>query len=291
MFGYILPDKPNMYVKDYNLYRAYYCGLCVATKKQYGNLARFLINYDVTFIDILIHGLKGEVSHFREGVCVLNPVRKKAIAEPDAISRDTVHLNILLAEFKNRDDRSDAPSVKNKIAGLFLARKRRKARKALPQVAAILDKAFVEEDALERAKTASIDRAADAFSQAMRDIFKELIGTAYTEDVGVIAYNLAKFVYLMDAIDDFEADTAQNGYNVLRYMYPSAKTRGKLLEQASDELTAMTNGILASINEAYENVKITVNEGVVTNTLWFGLRARAKSIMNKECDKCQKIRF
>jgi hypothetical protein len=291
MFGYILPDKPNMYVKDYNLYRAHYCGLCITTRKLYGNLARFLINYDITFLDILIHGLKGEKAGFREGTCVLNPVRKKAIAETDATSSEMIHLNVLLAEFKNKDDISDAPGIKNQLKKLFLRRKIKKARKALPEIALILDKAFCDEEILEKAETASIDRAADAFSEAMSNIFKVLLKEKYTEHIGVIAYNLAKFVYLLDAVDDYEFDVKRGEYNVFRYIYPQARTKSELLDAASEELKAVINGILNSIREEYRNVEITVNEGIVTNTLWFGLSARADVVMNKENTKCQKTRF
>ena len=28
MFGYIVPEKPEMKIKEYELFRAYYCGVC-----------------------------------------------------------------------------------------------------------------------------------------------------------------------------------------------------------------------------------------------------------------------
>ena len=53
MFGYVIPDKPNMFMKDYSLYRAYYCGLCKAIGERCGETMRFLTNYDVTFLSLL----------------------------------------------------------------------------------------------------------------------------------------------------------------------------------------------------------------------------------------------
>ena len=50
MFGYVIPDKPNMLVKDLSEYRAYYCGLCKAIGKNYSEKARLLTNYDCTFL-------------------------------------------------------------------------------------------------------------------------------------------------------------------------------------------------------------------------------------------------
>ena len=57
MFGYVLPDKPNMFMKDYVLFRAYYCGLCHSMKKESGQIARLTVNYDAAFIALFFHDL------------------------------------------------------------------------------------------------------------------------------------------------------------------------------------------------------------------------------------------
>ncbi len=292
MFGYILPDKPNMYVKDYTLYRAHYCGLCKSTKKYYGNLMRFSVNYDTTFIDIMLRGLSGKKAVIGEGVCILNPLQKKPYVVQDEISERTTHLNVLLADFKARDDIADAPSAKKRLVKLFLSRKVSRARAALSAVASILDDAYIAQQEIERVRSDSFDRAADPFAVAIAKIFETLLGEKYTENIGIIAYNLAKFVYVMDAVDDFESDIKSGQYNVFGQMYPDKRSKRELLDEAEPELEQLLNGIIASIKEAYENVSITVNEGVVTNTLWYGLRARARAVINKECTKkCQRIRF
>ena len=36
MFGYIIVNKPEMKFKEYDIYHAYYCGLCRSLKKKYG---------------------------------------------------------------------------------------------------------------------------------------------------------------------------------------------------------------------------------------------------------------
>ena len=60
MFGYVLPDKPNMFVRDYTLFRAYYCGLCHAMKKEAGQISRLSVNYDAAFISLLFSDIRGE---------------------------------------------------------------------------------------------------------------------------------------------------------------------------------------------------------------------------------------
>lgn len=49
MFGYVTPCKMELKIKEYEKFRAYYCGLCKTIKKDYGELPRITINYDMTF--------------------------------------------------------------------------------------------------------------------------------------------------------------------------------------------------------------------------------------------------
>jgi hypothetical protein len=65
MFGFVRPDKGELKVRDYELYRAVYCGLCHSLKRRCGAAGRFIINYDFTFLAMLL-------SHAETGcrVCV-----------------------------------------------------------------------------------------------------------------------------------------------------------------------------------------------------------------------------
>ena len=60
MFGYIKADLPNMYVKDTVLYQAMYCSLCKGIGQTCGQKARFALNYDLTFLSVLMHNVMGE---------------------------------------------------------------------------------------------------------------------------------------------------------------------------------------------------------------------------------------
>ena len=56
MFGYVLPRKDKLSEEDFARYRAAYCGLCRSLKRNYGFHARFLVNYDMTFLYFLLKG-------------------------------------------------------------------------------------------------------------------------------------------------------------------------------------------------------------------------------------------
>lgn len=36
MFGYVVVNKPELKIKEFDIYKGYYCGLCRSLKKRYG---------------------------------------------------------------------------------------------------------------------------------------------------------------------------------------------------------------------------------------------------------------
>jgi len=77
MFGYVIPDKLNMFMKDYYSYRAFYCGLCKSIGKRCSQLMRIGTTYDMTFLNVLAHAVADEEMEMKLGTCVLNRVQKK----------------------------------------------------------------------------------------------------------------------------------------------------------------------------------------------------------------------
>ncbi len=289
MFGYVLPDKPNMYMKDYALYKAFYCGFCHSVKCECGQVLRFSVNYDITFINILLHDLLKQEIKTEKKRCILNP-QKKLIITHDELTRKVVQLNVLLLDFKIRDDVVDG-SKKKFFARVFLRRKTMKARRALPEVASEIDICAAKQVMVERQNTASIDRAADCFAGMMAEIFRIFCKEMFNESIRKLAYNLGKYVYLMDALDDYDKDGDRGNYNALRLMYPDCATFKLLRELHAEDIEFFAEAAIKEIEDAYAAIEVKPCEGVITNVLWYGLRARAKDIMEREEGKCQKIRL
>ena len=136
MFGYVLPDKPNLYMKDYALFRAYYCGLCHAVKGENGQRARLGVNYDTTFISLFFHGLLGVETKVVRKRCILNPKKRDVIATTP-LMKELCRLNLVLLGMKLEDDREDGET--HCFRRLAFAGQVRKARKAAPAFAALAD--------------------------------------------------------------------------------------------------------------------------------------------------------
>ena len=76
MFGYVMPCKNGTKVRDYEKFKAYYCGLCHTIKEQYGNLPRATLNYDMTFLAILLDSLNDKPLASKKITCSLHPFQK-----------------------------------------------------------------------------------------------------------------------------------------------------------------------------------------------------------------------
>ena len=131
LFGYVTPLKGELKVKDFGRFKCYYCGLCCHIKKQFGNIPRLSLNYDMTLLGLLLDGLNPdevEVSYHR---CILHPTEKKTeISNNKAISY-AAYINISLFYYKLVDDVQDDKSLKSKISASILSPYRNKFPKSV----------------------------------------------------------------------------------------------------------------------------------------------------------------
>ena len=290
MFGYVIPDKPNMFMKDYSLYRAYYCGLCKAIGERCGEAMRFLTNYDVTFLSLLVRGARGVKAIIKSEGCILAPLKKKPVLKSDALLERIVDVNTLLAHYKCVDDVNDDRSFSKKfIDGAVIKRHYRRAEKRESELAALMERYFKEQSALEKANESSVDRVAHPFGVILKETVRSLSGESYTDSLGELSYHLGRFVYILDAIDDVESDFKKKEYNpfLVGYHYES---REKFDCDRGEEIKFILYSTYNAIKDSYSNVKMISNEGVVTNVLWYGLKSRIDEILGRKC-KCKKTRI
>ena len=80
MHGYVLPDRPELKVKEHELYKAYYCGICKSVKKRLGQLPRIVLNYDYVFLALILSSLNPEKETILWERCHLHPFKKIPIA-------------------------------------------------------------------------------------------------------------------------------------------------------------------------------------------------------------------
>ncbi len=287
MFGYVKTDMPNMYVKDTILYKAMYCGLCKGIGKACGQKGRFTLTYDLAFLSVLLHNLKNIDVKIEKQRCILHTIRKRPIAVTDKLTERIGALNVILAHYKLNDDIID--NGKGRLKRAFLKGNYNKAKVAEPELDAIVNKYYGELRALELKKCDSIDMVSDPFGNIISEVVNALLEETGSEDVNCLSYNLGKWIYLIDALDDFEKDIKAKTYNVFACIYPKITTKAQLIEVAGNDIVSIFATILGEITRATHKLKYYFNHDLIDNVLLNGLREQTKQIMeNKKCKKCTK---
>ena len=82
MFGYVRPVREELKCKDFDLYRATYCGLCRELRRKYGLLAPMFLNFDFTFLALLLWPAEQRFVPCR-GRCHANPLARKEMCPAD----------------------------------------------------------------------------------------------------------------------------------------------------------------------------------------------------------------
>ena len=78
MFGYIRPFKPYMRFYEFEIYNAFYCGLCKNLGKNYGQIYRLMLSYDFAFLGILHNAVNNTCNKIERQHCIIHPLSKKA---------------------------------------------------------------------------------------------------------------------------------------------------------------------------------------------------------------------
>ena len=170
MFGYVRPLRDELKCRDFDLYRAVYCGLCAAMRRRYGWLAPMFLNYDFTFLALLLAPPEEAFSPCR-GRCHANPLRKKTMYQPtpalDTAADESVVLTWWQLRDRARDDRGWKGWTARALARLLRPSYRRAASRR-PDFDRTMEEQLRRLDELEAERCPSLDRAADTFAELLR---------------------------------------------------------------------------------------------------------------------------
>ncbi len=286
MFGYVSPDLPNLYIKDAMLYKALYCGLCKSIGGTCGTLARMGLSYDVTFLSALLHNLKNADIRVEQQHCIEHLISKRPVAVPDELSDLLACVNTVWIYYKLTDDIED--EGKGRLKRLWFAKGYRLAKKRHPKVVEIIQRRLALNAESEKAGCDSPDRAADQTAMMVREISDYALGESATEETGELFYLIGKWIYLIDAVDDYDKDVRKGCYNVFRLAY-GAKDKAELLQKNGGDIDFIFRTLFFGLRERLGRVRLHFNHDLTDNILMLGLPNATKRILRCEnCTDCKK---
>lgn len=282
MFGYVTPFKPELKMKDYEKFKAYYCGLCLSIKKNYGNIPRVLINYDITFIAVLLDALEENKCQFKIGRCALHPLTKKIFIINNEALNYASFLNVALAYYKLADDVKDDKTLKAKLSAFLIKSYTKKFPKALNSHSSFIKNKLSQLYSLEDCKASVVlDELAHPFADLTGFIISEYPKNNLKKDVLYkLGYNLGKWIYLIDAFDDLEEDMANNKFNALCKTLNEDNLnfkdfKAKILNRIDFTLVTCARNCFECLNE----LPLKTNNDILYNILQDGLIDKMDKIL------------
>ena len=269
MFGYVKPDLPYLYLKDDRLYKALYCAVCKNIGSYLGQRARLGLTYDIAFLSAVAHNLKGVDVSIKNQRCIVHPVVKRPMASSDEITEACAAINVILAYYKCEDDVIDSGKGRLKRA-IFKGGYRRSLTK-YSHCAEIVKKRYEDLRGAEKREEDRIDVVSDHFSLMMKDIGDLILEGEKSADTGDLFYFLGKWIYLVDALDDYDKDIKKKNYNPFYFAFGKIPDLKTLVKQKGNEIGLIFADIFARIKIAKEGCVWKFNHDLIDNILLKGL--------------------
>lgn len=280
MFGYIGPDRPYLFIKDEALYKAMYCGVCRSIAKECGQLARTALTYDIAFMSALLHNIAGKDVKIEKRRCPVHPLKRREMTECDEITAALACVNTALAYNKLSDDKKDG-DARGALRFLF-GRGYKRALNKHPRVAEIISVRMREQAELEEAGCDVIDMACEPTALLMADLSRYVLGDRATEHTDGLCYAIGKWVYLADALDDYDKDVKKGRYNVLynAYKMPSLK---EVTASFGNELVFILDSLFADMRTHLGAIKFHFNHDLTDNIILRGIPLRTRQLVYGNC--------
>ncbi|KOA20778.1 hypothetical protein CLHOM_09200 [Clostridium homopropionicum DSM 5847] len=274
MFGYVSPYKMELKIKDFEKFKAYYCGLCVSIKNSFGNLPRFSLNYDMAFLGVLLDSLEDKKNIYIKNSCIAHPFKKRVIIINSSALDYAAFCNVCLTYYKLLDDFHDDISIKSKILSQFLNIYLKGLSQDKIYIRQYIENKLRELSILEKAATKeNLDVLSHPFADLTGFILSAFVdNNGYKLDLYWLGYNLGKWIYIIDAYDDLEKDLLKKKFNPIN----SALNHENLdYSQFKNTIEERIDFTLASCaRECYEyylKLPIKKNHDILDNILHYGL--------------------
>lgn len=285
MYGYIKPEKSELKGRDIARYTSYYCVLCHVLGKRFGGLYRLMLSNDMTFLLICLDSVSTEKTKI-EGRCPGNIFRKFAtslsVDAVDYVASLTYYLALQKIYDNSLDDSTTIGKFIYKLC-FYILHKNRKYRRWERGNSALVEKLnaqFLEFRKGER-ETFSFDYLTHLFGTIVETFisgfekyfdFREAF-LPYKH----LYYNLGKWIYLIDALNDFEKDRRKGEFNLLQTLRIGKGA------QRDEECIRKSKIILfliqRKIAESYVEISTVHPDPIVENIVVFGISDVSRKIL------------
>lgn len=271
MFGYVVVNKPELKIKEFEEYRSYYCGLCRALKENSGVKGQISLSYDMTFLALLLSMLYEPEQEEIESRCIVHPFSKHRMKR-NAMIDYVADMNLLLTWYKCKDDYVDEKKLSKVCYGTILRGSIKHIQNKYERQINKIEKYLLQLSQLEKQKEDDIDKLSNCFGHLLEEVFvvKQDQWESYLRKIG---FYIGKFVYIIDAYDDMGDDKKKGCFNPF-----IEKEKEEGFDEWVKQLLLMTATEFA---REFEKLPIVDNVDILRNIIYSGVWTRYEEVKKK----------
>lgn len=275
LFGYIKPFREELKVCENELYNSIYCGLCRNMGKTVSQSYRLTLNYDAVFLALVrlaVDISNGTKPEFRRKRCVVHPLKKRNyMIAPEVLSYCSRVFAVLL-ESKADDDVNDSRGISQFGSKLKRIPLRRYGKKAdMTQLGGEIASHLEKMASYEKENIRTPGPLADEFGHILGSVFSFGTESTVNRILYDIGFHTGRWIYIIDACDDFEDDRKKNRFN------PFSDCKELPREKISEALTLELEMLSHSVNLLPDSDKAITN--IINNIIYLGMPKTAEKIL------------
>lgn len=261
MFGYVNVNKDELTPEQQERYHSYYCGLCRALQKRHGVSTRMTLSYDMAFLCMLLSSLYECAEETGSETCMSHPLKKHNWVSNEYVEY-CADMTIALSYYKLLDNWADDHSIAALSAARILQPKHLAVARKYPMQCSAIHNRLGQLAQLERDNCHDLDRVSSCFGELLAEVF-DCRRDMWSSPLREMGYALGKFIYLMDAYEDLDADIKKCRFN------PLLGIAGKpgYEEHCKDILTML----MAQCADAYEKLPCLQDADILRNIIYSGV--------------------
>lgn len=282
MFGYININQKIMTEENKKAYQAYYCGLCRRLKSNCGTKGQVLLDYDMTFLVVLLTGLYELSDESSEITCALHPTKRRTVWVNEATDY-AADMNVILAYHNLIDDWKDDKAYSKKAFAKMLDKDYTRIMQKYPRQVKAIEEYIRRTEEVERARETNLDAVAGLTGEMLGEVFcwKE---DEWAEEMRTLGFYMGKFIYIMDAYEDYAVDMRKGAYNPLVYM-------NRENDQDLDTLVRLLlTSMMAECAKSFERLPILLHADILRNVLYSGVWSKYEYLQLKKRKTEEKVK-
>lgn len=271
MYGYLSARLEALSEEELGRYKACYCGLCRSLRQRHGQFSALTLNFDMTFLILLLSSLYEPEESGGHNRCLPHPNSGREWMH-DLFTDYAADMNVALAYLKCLDDWDDELKPASRFESAALRSSFEKVQKLYPRQCAAMEDSIRDLRRIENSGVPDADAASNTFGALMAEVL------VYSEDrwsdtLRRMGFSLGKTIYLMDACMDLEKDARRGGYN------PFINYLGGDNESLFRDILHM---LMGECVQAFDALPLVRDVGILKNILCDGLWQQFDSKFAKE---------